>query len=358
MATKVNLKARINRHSKIIKNSLSEVHPVVAIYRNFNYYIVLALVILVLPIYPSVAVYFSPATKIDFNREVIDESSILDSFDADHASDSIMTGGYFNVQWILDDSRDREGVNEIIEYTIQSWDSFSVLADRFEVTSDSIRWANDMDSKAVLKVGQNIKIPSISGLIHTVVDGDSIDSISKKYNIDKDKIISQNNLDSKALVKWMELIIPGAKKAKPKYTPSWYSFAKSVWASGQSKYVVDDGKYPYKLVKRNRKHTFYWGNCTYFVAEYKNVTWRWHAKDWLRNAIAQGVPTGQNPWIGSIVVLHWKGYNPWYGHVAIVMDVKVDKIIVKDMNYRRLNEVTTREIPKTDRAIRWYIYVD
>jgi hypothetical protein len=28
------------------------------------------------------------------------------------------------------------------------------------------------------------------------------------------------------------------------------------------------------------------------------------------------------------------------------------------MNYRRLNEVTYRKIPKNDRAIQWYIYVD
>jgi hypothetical protein len=28
------------------------------------------------------------------------------------------------------------------------------------------------------------------------------------------------------------------------------------------------------------------------------------------------------------------------------------------MNYRRLNEVTYRKIPKNDRAIQWYIYID
>jgi hypothetical protein len=28
------------------------------------------------------------------------------------------------------------------------------------------------------------------------------------------------------------------------------------------------------------------------------------------------------------------------------------------MNYRRLNEVTYRKIPKNDRAIQWYIYVN
>jgi surface antigen len=33
------------------------------------------------------------------------------------------------------------------------------------------------------------------------------------------------------------------------------------------------------------------------------------------------------------------------------MEVKANSIIVSDMNYRRLYEVTYREIPKNDRAI-------
>jgi hypothetical protein len=38
--------------------------------------------------------------------------------------------------------------------------------------------------------------------------------------------------------------------------------------------------------------------------------------------------------------------------------VKGDTLIVKDMNYRRINEVTTRKVSKSDRSIKGYIYVD
>jgi surface antigen len=51
------------------------------------------------------------------------------------------------------------------------------------------------------------------------------------------------------------------------------------------------------------------------------------------------------------VVLDGTGYNPRYGHVAIVMDIKESHIIVSDMNYRKINEVTYRKIPINDRAI-------
>lgn len=358
MNTKVNLKARINRHSKIIKNGLSDVHPLLSIYRHLNYSVVIVVVIFIMPIYPAFSILFSPANQFDFNRDIIDENSIIDSYDASYDIETIWSGWYINIQTLLDDSRNTEWVNEIIEYEIQLWDSFSSLADKFRITKDSIYWANNYTSSTTLIAWQTIKIPSISGIIHKIESWETIDSISKKYWINKDQIISQNSIEDLSLMIWKSIIIPWAKKVVPKKYSTSYDFAKSVWASGQSTYVENDNRYPYQLVKRPWVNRFVWWNCTYFVAAYKNVTWRWNAKDWYRNAQAAWVATWTNPWIWSIVVLNWKWYNPRYGHVWIVVDVTTDKIVVKDMNYRRLNEVTTREIPKNDRAITWYIYVD
>ncbi len=90
----------------------------------------------------------------------------------------------------------------------------------------------------------------------------------------------------------------------------------------------------------------------------KTVTWRGNAKEWLRNAAKQGVPTGSVPATGAIVVFNGHGYNPYYGHVGIVLEVHDDYIIVKDMNYRALNEVTVRKVLKNEAAIKGYIYVD
>lgn len=78
----------------------------------------------------------------------------------------------------------------------------------------------------------------------------------------------------------------------------------------------------------------------------------------MRNARAKGHPTGSAPKLGAIVQFEWRGYNPYYGHVGIVIDVTATHIIVSDMNYRRLGEVTTRKVPINDRTIQWYIYVD
>jgi surface antigen len=103
---------------------------------------------------------------------------------------------------------------------------------------------------------------------------------------------------------------------------------------------------------------FAWGNCTWYVAQNKTVTWRGNANQWLKNAKAAGAKTGKTPIPGAIVQLTGRGYNRYYGHVGIVADVKDDHLIIKDMNYRRLNEVTIRKIPKNDPTIDGYIYVD
>lgn len=44
--------------------------------------------------------------------------------------------------------------------------------------------------------------------------------------------------------------------------------------------------------------------------------------------------------------------------MGIVADVQDDYIIIKDMNYRGLYEVTIRKVKKDDPAIDGYIYVD
>ncbi len=88
------------------------------------------------------------------------------------------------------------------------------------------------------------------------------------------------------------------------------------------------------------------------------MTWRGNAKDWMRNAKADGAKTGQTPIVGAIVQFSGAGYNRYYGHVGVVADIEDGYIIVKDMNYRGLYEVTIRKVPIDHPGIDGYIYVD
>jgi surface antigen len=88
------------------------------------------------------------------------------------------------------------------------------------------------------------------------------------------------------------------------------------------------------------------------------VSWRGNANQWMRNAKSAGVKVWSTPVPGSIVQFSGRGYNRYYGHVGIVADVTDDSIIVKDMNYRGLYEVTIRRVPINDDTIDGYIYID
>jgi len=363
MNSKVNLQARIKRHSKLLKEDLTNVHPLIAFYHKASYRLVILTFVVILPIYPIFSNFLYATSKYDFYRWDIDTSSILDSYVETESADgySSTDNWFVIVNAPLEDARDTDWVNEIIEYKVQEGDSFDSIAKKFEVTTNSIYWANNFPFNKNIKTWETIKVPSISWLVHNVKKRETLDNIATKYWISKEKIIAQNNIKSEetGISQWMTLIIPGARKYAPiknsaSKTTWGYTFANSIWKSWQSRDVLWD--WVYKLVKRTPTYKFVWWNCTYFVAQYKEVTWRWNAKEWLKNAQAKWVSTGKNPWVGAIVVLHWRWYNPRYGHVAIVVDVTKDSIIVKDMNYRRLNEVTVREIPKDDAAIRWYIY--
>jgi murein DD-endopeptidase MepM/ murein hydrolase activator NlpD len=77
--------------------------------------------------------------------------------------------------------------DQVISYKVESGDTLSKIAERFSVTVDTIRWANNLTDDD-LSVGQNIKIPPVSGIVHKVKEGETIYSIAKKYRVDPQKI--------------------------------------------------------------------------------------------------------------------------------------------------------------------------
>ncbi len=385
MVSNVNLKARIERHSRIIKNNIWHIHPFRTLYNRFNHTAVLMCVVLLFPFYPRVSSFFYDNSYYDY---YIDETTILDAYIAWEEGIGknvfVSEDAFLSVNMLLENKRDMTWYNEIITYEVQSWDSFSSIAARYGISVNTILWANNFDNKKTLKPWEKIKVPPVSWLVHTIASWDTLWAIARKYGVWENEILDQNNLMRGALLRRGDiLMIPGAEKKVeppkqvvaqvPKSTPKtstpakssqntstratsssqwWYSFA----TSAQSEYVETQGVY--QLVKRKPQWTFYWGNCTWYVAQYKNVNWSWNANQWLRNAQAKWHPTGKNPWLWAIVVFQWRWYNPTYWHVWIVIDVQAEHIIISDMNYRKLNEVTVRKVPKTDPAIQWYIYVD
>ena len=213
-----------------------------------------------------------------------------------------------------------------------------------------------------------LRVPPVSGVVYRVAAGDTVSEIATRYGVDADAIIRVNNLSSAAAIrKGMELIIPGAapkKIATPQVkntaTPQVLKPIPQIQPTVTP--VVEDSetglKSRYAVKYNGLSRGFAWGNCTWYVAQHKSVSWRGNANQWMRNAKSAGVQVGQTPIPGAIVQFSGRGYNRSYGLVGIVADVTDDEIIVKDMNYRSINEVTIRKISKDDSSIDGYIYAD
>lgn len=96
---------------------------------------------------------------------------------------------------------------------------------------------------------------------------------------------------------------------------------------------------PLSASKRTGPDLFEWGNCTWWVAQRRAVTWLGNGGEWYANARAQGYAVGNQPLAGAILV---RGGVGGYGHVAYVESVDGTSFTVSEMNVSGLGQLTTR----------------
>jgi murein DD-endopeptidase MepM/ murein hydrolase activator NlpD len=115
-----------------------------------------------------------------------------------------------------------DGSDLIRKYKVRSGDTLVSIAAKFDVSMRTLWWANKLKSKDDLHVGQNLRIPPVSGLVVTVTANDTLDSLASKYKVSKTRIVKLNDLADPTLVAGQVLVLPGAKGAPlptPKPTP-------------------------------------------------------------------------------------------------------------------------------------------
>lgn len=78
--------------------------------------------------------------------------------------------------------------SEIIDYKIESGDTLSGVAQKFGISTDTIRWANDLTGDAI-KPGQNLKVLPVSGVSYIVKAGDTLESVAKKFSAEQQPIL-------------------------------------------------------------------------------------------------------------------------------------------------------------------------
>ena len=106
--------------------------------------------------------------------------------------------------------------DKTIDYTVERGDTLSTIAEKFGISTDTIRWANDLTDDNIT-VGDTLKILPVTGIEYKVAKGDSVYTIAKKLNTDAQKIVDFPfndfaNPETFSLVTGQMLIIPGGIK--------------------------------------------------------------------------------------------------------------------------------------------------
>jgi len=102
--------------------------------------------------------------------------------------------------------------NTISTYVVRNGDTVSGVAKMFNVSVNTILWANDLSKKSVLKTGQTLVILPVTGIRYVVQKNDTVLALAKKYHADVAEIYDFNNIDSSTkLVVGQSLVIPDAE---------------------------------------------------------------------------------------------------------------------------------------------------
>lgn len=79
--------------------------------------------------------------------------------------------------------------SEIIEHLVQSGDTISSIANKYNISQETIKWANDLDNLNTIKPDQKLKILPVTGVSHEVKSGDTLESVAKKYQAEAQAIL-------------------------------------------------------------------------------------------------------------------------------------------------------------------------
>ena len=211
------------------------------------------------------------------------------------------------------DIESNEYQGKVSLYVVHRGDTLAQVAKMFNVSVNTIIWANDLEKGVALRDGQTLVILPVNGVQYTVKKGDTLQSIAKKYKGDAEEIAAFNDIGVDHQISAGDtLIIPDGEESINPTVPAKTTSVKRAPTPSYVGYFANP-------LPTGRKTQGIHGN----------------------NGIDIGAPTGapiyaaaggtvivsrfrplSNPWFGGygnyVVVEHPNGTQTLYGHMSAV----------------------------------------
>lgn len=103
-------------------------------------------------------------------------------------------------------------------HVLTEGETLGQLAAQYHVSVESIFWTNDLAASHVLRTGQELRIPHMSGITHVIEQGDTLDSIAARFQVQPQAIVlfASNRLRAdQPLPVGQEIFLPGGTQIYP-----------------------------------------------------------------------------------------------------------------------------------------------
>ena len=204
---------------------------------------------------------------------------------------------------VVGDFEEYEGERKgVTEYVVEPGDTTASIAAKFNISTNTILWANDLGAKTKLKTGQKLIILPVSGVLHHVKKGDTLGGIANTYKGKVEEIISANELSGEGDIFVGDiLVIPNGKmpaSPKPNYAAQpEIPIGSSYFIKPCSNCKITQGLHWYNAID-------FGGNCgdPIYAAAAGTV---------------QKIKYGWNGGAGNLItVLHPNGVTTYYTHLS------------------------------------------
>jgi LysM repeat protein len=226
---------------------------------------------------------------------------------------------------------------------VQPGQSLAALSTEYGVSTSTIRWGNRLTPSMVPGAGSMLLVPPGPGALVEVLPGETPTRFAARMHLDPAVILEYNRLSNNSpMTAGSFLVVP---------------LTRAPFGSLIASFFVDAGDgIPGVPAATPLADHFPYGQCTYYLATRRAVSWGGNAVEWWWSARGHR-PEGQVPVQGAIVVLN----IGWVGHVAYVEHVNLDgTFVVSEMNYRAggggWGHIDYRTISASDPSILGFIY--